>query len=81
MAEWHTIELNELDRLSEVIESIVEMLSDYGRQAPDWERVIDEVERSEDSLDLGANILSPVIKAILRKARKIYRELQDEAGP
>ena len=79
MPEWYTIPADEVVlRLGEAIQSAVEMISDYGRECPDWDRVIDSVECSQPNLDLGGDMRSPVIKAVLKEARRVYREIRDD---
>lgn len=75
-SEWHTITVAEVNRLHDAIESVVEHRSDYGTVRPDWEQVISEIEESEDGLDLGDSMTSPVVKEILKVARKFYREMK-----
>lgn len=77
MTAWHGIGLDEVSRLHEALESVVEMRTGYGRDRPDWDRIIREVEESEDGLDLGPDMTSPVIKALLAHGRQIYREMKD----
>ena len=74
---WHSITEGEIGRLQEAIVSIVEHRSSYGAESPDWDRVLDEIEASEDGLDLGSDMNDPVVKAILRRARRVYRELRE----
>jgi hypothetical protein len=59
------------------IVSAVEHESDYGRKRPDWDEVLDRIESSEEGLDLGTDKTDPVIQEILRRSRKIYKELSD----
>jgi hypothetical protein len=61
----------------EDIESAVEMRSDYGRQAPDYEQVLDDLE--VDGLDRGNDMDDPAIKEILKVARRVYKELKESA--
>jgi hypothetical protein len=75
--QFHEIQLSEISRLYEALESSVEMITDYGKEQPDWQRIIDDVEQSEDGLDLGTDMDSPVIKALLKRGRQIYRELRE----
>ncbi len=79
MTEWYTITAAEvIPRLGETIYSSVEMISDYGRECPDWDRIVDAVESSQPNLDLGSDMRSPVIKTVLKEARRVYREMRDE---
>jgi hypothetical protein len=39
--------------------------------------VLDRIESSEEGLDLGTDKTDPVIQEILRRSRKIYKELSD----
>jgi hypothetical protein len=57
--------------------SVVEHRSDYGRERPDWEQVLGEVEGGQEGLDLGSSMDSPVVKAVLREARRVYHEMRD----
>ena len=50
-----------------------------GRSLPDWDQVIAEVEESEAGLDLGTDMDSLVVKAILKEGRRLYREMRDDA--
>lgn len=79
MTEWHSIELKDVARLYPALESTVEMRTDYGKENPDWDRIINEVEDSEEGLDLGDDMQSPVIKALLKRGREIAKELRGNA--
>lgn len=77
MTDWHTIELKDVARLYPALESSVEMRTSYGKETPDWDRIITEVESSEEGLDLGDDMQSDVIKALLKHGREIVRELKE----
>jgi hypothetical protein len=77
MSDWHTIEVSELDRLQEAIVSVVEHRTDYGRDKPDWDRIVREVEESEDHLDLGDSMRSPVVMEIIRRGRAVLKDLRE----
>lgn len=79
MTDWHTIDVGGVERLREAIVSSVEHRSAYGSASPDWQEVLDDVEASEDGLDLGSDTDAPAVKAILRIARSEYRQMRDEA--
>ena len=75
--DWHSIDLADIGRLNDAITSVVEHRSDYGRVNPDWDLILSEIEESESGLDLGSDLLSPVVKEIMKRARKVYREMRD----
>jgi hypothetical protein len=80
MADYRTITVDEVPALRKAIVSAVEHRSDYGKVQPDWRMVIDDIENAETGLDLGTDMLSPVIRAILKIARRVYRDLEKEDG-
>jgi hypothetical protein len=78
MKDWHEASMEDVPRLLSALKSSVEMMTDCGRESPDWDRIINDLEQSEEGLDLGGDMESPVIKALLREGRKLYREMKEE---
>jgi hypothetical protein len=76
MTQYRTITVEEVPALREAIVSAVEHRSDYGRVRPDWHLVVDDVENSQADLDLGSNMQSPVVLAVLKIARQVYWDLE-----
>lgn len=78
MSRYRMATLADVPRLTEAVTAAVEHRSDHGRTVPDWHQVLDDVENSQpgEDLDLGGDMESPVIKALLAEARKVYAELR-----
>jgi hypothetical protein len=74
---WYTITPAEVPALEDDINSIVEMITDYGAQPLDSDRFLRDLEDSHEGLDLGDSLTSPTVKAILKIARRIAKELRE----